>query len=417
MATIQLDDPDGDGILEFTQTIEDIDGDSISVTLELDKINGSEVSGSDRDPSWLSWSKDSTISSGTRVVDVNVEISAGDLGPAGTVYTFEIIADDGIAEVTKTFTLEVFSPSQTESKVYIEESGGGSIDEYDPDGSLITDPARNIVGNFAVLQGGGKSGRWIWVDQDAGQVEIVESGTNNSIATFSMPAPPNPDERVIGRGGPDLDKVAILNGDFDIELFDLANATRLFTSSVTWWGGQIVPYKKSNGDIAVATMNANTAELQFIGSSGQFNTYETNATDLEGLGYDRINKNFYYCGTNNSLSDQEAVYKLSRDLQTDNLIFNRASPGMGLLGVMGEDNLVAIAGVDNSDSLTYMDLDGNLINTNTSLTTSNTPVIIDVTNGGFIYTSDGSGIVKIDSSDDSEVWRESGVSLGVVMNG
>jgi hypothetical protein len=105
MAT-SLTDPDSDGFLEFTHTVEDPDGDDVSVTLELDQIDGTEQTGSDRNPSWLSFT--TTSNGGTpNVVDVAVEIDKTQLGPQGTIYTFEAIANDGFATTADTFTLEI----------------------------------------------------------------------------------------------------------------------------------------------------------------------------------------------------------------------------------------------------------------------------------------------------------------------
>jgi len=103
----ELTDPDDDGILEFTQTVEDVDGDYLSVTGELDQIDGNTQTGSDRDPGWFSFTTSSSLSGSTRTVDVNVEIEASELGEAGTTYTFEFYADDGKTESTCAFTLYV----------------------------------------------------------------------------------------------------------------------------------------------------------------------------------------------------------------------------------------------------------------------------------------------------------------------
>jgi len=107
MAT-ELTDPDSDDLLEFTHTVEDPDGDSLSITLELDQIDGTEQSGSDRNPSWLSFTT-SANNSTPNVVDVAVEIDKTQLGSAGTIYTFEAIADDGFKTTADTFTLEIVS--------------------------------------------------------------------------------------------------------------------------------------------------------------------------------------------------------------------------------------------------------------------------------------------------------------------
>jgi len=105
---VELKDPDGNGILEFTQTVEDVDGDNLFISLELNKVNGTVQSGPDRDPSWLSFTTSSSLKNdGTRVVDINVEIDASELGGTGTIYEFELEADDGVATSTCIFTLNI----------------------------------------------------------------------------------------------------------------------------------------------------------------------------------------------------------------------------------------------------------------------------------------------------------------------
>ena len=132
----ELTDPDDDGILEFTQTAEDVDGDSLSITLELDEINGTTQSGSDRDPSWLSFTTSSSLSGGTRRVDVDVEINASELGGAGTTYTFELSADDGAATSTCMFTIDVLEASKNlSSPFYLDTDGDQNLttDEHQLD--------------------------------------------------------------------------------------------------------------------------------------------------------------------------------------------------------------------------------------------------------------------------------------------
>jgi 6-phosphogluconolactonase (cycloisomerase 2 family) len=108
----ELTDPDDDGILEFTQTVEDVDGDYLSITGELDQINGNPQTGGDRNPDWFSFTTSSSLSGGTRTVDVNVEIEASELGEAGTTYTFELKADDGDTTSTCVFVLEIVNDNK-----------------------------------------------------------------------------------------------------------------------------------------------------------------------------------------------------------------------------------------------------------------------------------------------------------------
>lgn len=103
MAT-ELTDDDGDNVVEFTETVEDVDGDTITETLELDKIDGAEQTGSDRDPSWFSYSRSSALSGGTRELTLNCEIDLSGINQ-GSEYEFVLTADDGQATVGRVFTV------------------------------------------------------------------------------------------------------------------------------------------------------------------------------------------------------------------------------------------------------------------------------------------------------------------------
>lgn len=126
----ELTDPDSDGLLEFTETAEDIDGDNLNITGELDQIDGVTQSGSARNPSWFSYTTSSSISGGTRTVDVDISIDASELGPAGTVYTFEFTADDGISTATRTFTLKI-TQSVDGSRLFIHDNQFNDVLQYD----------------------------------------------------------------------------------------------------------------------------------------------------------------------------------------------------------------------------------------------------------------------------------------------
>jgi DNA-binding beta-propeller fold protein YncE len=128
MAT-ELTDPDDDGILEFTQTAEDVDGDSLSITVELDQVNGTPQNGSDRNPQWLSYSTSEDTSGGTTDVEINVQINASELGGQGTTYTFVIEANDGAATTNCTFNLEVTSEVIDGTKLY--EVGSSNDNAYE----------------------------------------------------------------------------------------------------------------------------------------------------------------------------------------------------------------------------------------------------------------------------------------------
>jgi hypothetical protein len=106
--TRNLTDPDGNGILEWQERVVDVDGDSLSIDLILDKVDGSNATNSN--PSWLGYTT-TTNTINTDETEVLVDITADTSGlSAGSTYTFEITADDGIATTTRTFQLEVFKP-------------------------------------------------------------------------------------------------------------------------------------------------------------------------------------------------------------------------------------------------------------------------------------------------------------------
>lgn len=152
----ELTDPDNDGILEFTQTAEDADGDSLSITLELDQINGTTQSGSDRNPSWLSYSTSEVIQGGTTTVEINVELNASELGDAGTTYTFLLEADDGTATTDRTFTLDVEVEVLSGESMYIIDNLDDKIREYDLPTAWDISTA-SVNGSVATKDGNAKS--------------------------------------------------------------------------------------------------------------------------------------------------------------------------------------------------------------------------------------------------------------------
>lgn len=109
--TRELTDPDSDDLLEWSERVTDFDGDSLSVSLELDAIDdGSGWTQQDTDSSnigWLSFTtiKD-TLPDGTREAVVEVEADSTQL-TAGNSYRFEILADDGVNTETRRFKLDV----------------------------------------------------------------------------------------------------------------------------------------------------------------------------------------------------------------------------------------------------------------------------------------------------------------------
>jgi len=199
MAT-ELTDPDDDGVLEFTQTIEDVDGDALSVTLELDQINGTTQSGSDRDPDWLSFTTSSSLSGGTRTVDVNIEINASELGGADTTYTFVLTTDDGISTSTCRFDVDVKPPPTqynvdgTKIITYGTEFGGEeSIYDYDLttawDVTTVTNETKTLRKNDGVspvISHVSPDGKYLYVGQSSSEVAwyTLSTGYDGSTATF-----------------------------------------------------------------------------------------------------------------------------------------------------------------------------------------------------------------------------------------
>jgi hypothetical protein len=103
-----LTDPNSDGTLEWQERVVDVDGDSISIDLILDQVNGSNATNSN--PSWLGFTT-TTNTINTDETEVLVDITADTSGLSeGYTYTFEITADDGITTTTRTFQLEVTEP-------------------------------------------------------------------------------------------------------------------------------------------------------------------------------------------------------------------------------------------------------------------------------------------------------------------
>jgi len=92
--------PNAQGILEFTETVTDEDGDVITLqSVELNKIDNAVQSGADRNPSWLSWNvQDSTLADGTTKKEVKVDVAKSGL-QQNTDYELEFVATDGQATV------------------------------------------------------------------------------------------------------------------------------------------------------------------------------------------------------------------------------------------------------------------------------------------------------------------------------
>jgi len=104
MAT-ELTDDNNDDVVEFTETVEDADGDSITETLELDKIDSVSQTGSDRNPSWFSYSKsETTLNSGAKETTLDSDIDLTSLNQ-GSDYEFLFTADDGQEAAERRFVV------------------------------------------------------------------------------------------------------------------------------------------------------------------------------------------------------------------------------------------------------------------------------------------------------------------------
>jgi len=208
----ELTDPDDDGILEFTQTAEDVDGDSLSISLELDQVNGTPQNGSDRNPQWLSYSTSEDTSGGTTDVDIDVVVNASELGGAGTTYTFFLEADDGVSTVSCQFSLEVTSPGPSDLIVATTDSPM-VLSSYDAeDGAVKEDPWNSGFDNNDVFVGG--KGEFIGIVDPDGNGQRVISYALDGSKNWEIPrsdfnnGPGIGGYRQISLGGPDNDMLA-----------------------------------------------------------------------------------------------------------------------------------------------------------------------------------------------------------------
>ena len=135
--TRELTDPDNDDLLEWSERVTDFDGDSLSVSLELDAIDdGSGWTQQDTDSSNLGWlsfttTKD-TLPDGTREAVVDVQADKTQLS-AGSSYRFEVVADDGVNTETRKFVL-IIKKTGVDGNVFYtgggDDQGNNSLVEY-----------------------------------------------------------------------------------------------------------------------------------------------------------------------------------------------------------------------------------------------------------------------------------------------
>lgn len=107
----QLTDPDGNQLLEWTETVSDVDGDFITFDLILKEVNdGSGFTEQNTDSSdleWLSYETNNTPNKdGSRDYTVRILADANSL-VENFEYKFELIASDPLADVSRTVILSV----------------------------------------------------------------------------------------------------------------------------------------------------------------------------------------------------------------------------------------------------------------------------------------------------------------------
>lgn len=181
MAT-DLTDPDDDGLLEFTQTAEDVDGDSLSITLELDQVNGTPQSGSDRNPSWLSYSTSEVTQGGTTNVDINVELNASELGAAGTIYTFLLEADDGTETTECAFEIDIGAEGVSGESMYIVHNLDEKIEEYD----LPTPWDISTRSQTDVVPTQGRNAKSLWIRRDGKKLYVLDN-YDEKVRQYDLP--------------------------------------------------------------------------------------------------------------------------------------------------------------------------------------------------------------------------------------
>jgi len=108
--TRNLTDPNYDDTFEWQERVTDVNGDSLTITLILDAIDdGTGYSDDGRDSSSISWldftTTTNTINGDETEVLVDITADAASLN-SGYKYRFEIKADDGFGESSRTFVVE-----------------------------------------------------------------------------------------------------------------------------------------------------------------------------------------------------------------------------------------------------------------------------------------------------------------------
>jgi hypothetical protein len=289
----ELTDPDDDGLLEFTQTAEDVDGDSVSITLELDQINGTPQNGSDRNPQWLSYSTSETTSGGTTNVDIDVAVNASELGGAGTTYTFVLEADDGVSTSNCQFTLSVESSAYSLAGIVGIEPNPYALTLYDPDSTEndgdFYSQSTNLEGR---IDGYGPAVLVVTPDGFSGWgiKRIDKTGTVTD--TYSPSFLNGVDSVQLTRVPKDGTRVAICwydnNIDINIGLFDVQAQNTIFQHSSST-GRYGLDVHKNEDIIASGSQD----DIQ-IWDSGGIRGQDGNLNGEGGVCIDHINEQVWY---------------------------------------------------------------------------------------------------------------------------
>jgi len=365
----ELTDPDNDGILEFTQTVEDVDGDSVSITGELDQVNGTTQSGSDRNPSWFSFTTSSTLSAGTRTVDVDIQINASELGGAGTTYTFELYADDGVTTSTCVFTLTVEQAFKSAAAVYgVGDNDNSNLIEYIPSykGGPVVNNVATLNLDGTPLAGTFEDGIFYWTEVSSGNFDArikkydLSQGTQTTIISdygsvlSDIAYDKNRNEFIVGYNNADVAKRIDVNGN-DV-------ATILSSSEGSYKGlvGVHVPedwafVMTDDNYFRIKDFSGNVVEEIKIGSipnSSSVERADYSPERGEILGYTNSDRHVIFDESLNVLSDYSA-------------------DGDNPIGLHYDDNEDVVIQKDYQNNIIEKDLNGNTIYSEANIMRSN----------------------------------------------
>jgi len=133
--------PNASGDLVFTERVVDADGDSLSVdSVELHRIDGVKQTGSDRSPSWLSYTTTTnTLASGATELLVNMVVDSGGVGSLVN-YEFRLTVSDPSVTRRHTVDLTVRPGTSAASRVWVATgitNGDGNLLVVRADGTFV----------------------------------------------------------------------------------------------------------------------------------------------------------------------------------------------------------------------------------------------------------------------------------------